>query len=183
MSPIPQKVSKVIAALRWLQRRPRITGKFIEKIIGHCVHFFLLRRELLSVFRSLYQFVQDSYLKRQRLWRSAATEAGWAASLLSISFADLRREWNPTLIATDASVSGIAVSSCCSTTSQVSTIGKVKENWRFKVKAPIAPRKKTVQHVDVSQGLDPFLDVETVKPVTLLREDLFELDEFFSRNP
>lgn len=183
VSPIPQKVSKVIAALRWLQRRPRITGKFIEKIIGHCVHFFLLRRELLSVFRRLYQFVQDSYLKRQRLWRSAATEAGWAASLLSISFADLRREWNPTLIATDASLSGIAVSSCCSTTSQVSTIGKVKENWRFKVKAPIAPRKKTVQHVDVSQGLDPFLDVETVKPVTLLREDLFELDEFFPEIP
>lgn len=183
VSPIPQKVSKVIAALRWLQRRPRITGKFIEKIIGHCVHFFLLRRELLSVFRRLYQFVQDSYLKRQRLWRSAATEAGWAASLLSISFADLRREWNPTLIATDASLSGIAVSSCCSTTSQVSTIGKVKENWRFKVKAPIAPRKKTVQHVDVSQGLDPFLDVETVKPVTRLREDLFELDEFFPEIP
>ena len=183
VSPIPQKVSKVIAALRWLHRRPRITGKFIEKIIGHCVHFFLLRRELLSVFRSLYQFVQDSYLKRQRLWRSAATEAGWAASLLSISFADLRREWNPTLIATDASLSGIAVSSCFSTTSQVSNIGKVKENWRFKVKAPIAPRKKTVQHVDFSQGLDPFTDVETVKPVTLLREDLFELDEFFPEIP
>ena len=46
-------------SLQVAQSRPRITGKSVEKLLGHAVHFMMLKRELLSCFfRSLYDFVQ-----------------------------------------------------------------------------------------------------------------------------
>lgn len=104
VTPIPAKLGKIVAALRWLSKGPKISGKFVEKIIGHCIHFMMLRRELLAIFRSMYQFVHDNYWHRRRLWPSARSEANWAASLLAVSFADLRRPWDCTVFASDASL-------------------------------------------------------------------------------
>ncbi|CAE8610344.1 unnamed protein product, partial [Polarella glacialis] len=87
--PVAEKLQKVIRAFERMSHRPRVTGKAVEKLLGHAVHF-MMRRELLSIFRSLYDFVHSSYSKRQRLWASAAKEASWAASLLLICSADLR---------------------------------------------------------------------------------------------
>ena len=124
IQPNPNKIGKVIKALEWLAARPRVSGQVVEKIIGHCVHFMLLRRELLSVFRSLYDFKFSSYTKRTRLWASAAQEARNAAALLHICFADLRRPWDDTLTVSDASLSGYAVHSLPSNASTVAMIGR-----------------------------------------------------------
>ena len=179
VSPIPAKLGKIVAALRWLSKDPKISGKFVEKIIGHCIHFMMLRRELLAIFRSLYQFVQDNYWHRRRLWPSARSEAMWAASLLAVSFADLRRPWDCTVFASDASLSGIGVCKSDFSHKEVEQIGIFKEAWRYKTRSPIAPRKATISHDDISEGLDPFLDIETVKPCSLIREDPFELNDAF----
>ena len=58
VTPIPERLQKVRLALNWLARRPWVSGKQVERLLGHCIHFMLLRRELLSIFRSLYDFVQ-----------------------------------------------------------------------------------------------------------------------------
>ena len=79
--PNPAKLGKVILCLEWLSSRPRVSGKIVERLIGHCVHFFMLRRELLSLFRSLYDFKATHLHHRTRLWTSASVEAGWAADL------------------------------------------------------------------------------------------------------
>ena len=73
-------------------KAPRSVANFVEKIIGHCIHFMMLRRELLAIW-SLYQFVHDNYWHRRRLWPWARSEANWAASLLAVPFADLGRPW------------------------------------------------------------------------------------------
>ena len=52
--PIPEKRDKIILALQWLAKRPRVSGLSLERIIGHCIHLFMLRREFLSIFRSLW---------------------------------------------------------------------------------------------------------------------------------
>lgn len=179
VTPIPSKVGKVIAMLRCLASGPRVSGKMVEKLIGHCIHFMMLRRELLSVFRSMYQFVQDCYHTRRRLWPTARAEAKWAASLLSVSFADLRRSWDTTVYTSDASLSGIGVCKSVFTAQHVDEIGRRKEIWRYKCKAPVAPRKATVSHQDDYVGLDPFADVETVKPCNLKREDPYEINDVF----
>ncbi|CAE7599810.1 kidins220 [Symbiodinium sp. CCMP2592] len=56
VTPIPDKVGRVIAAFKRLSPRPRVTGQAIEKLVGHAVHFMMLRRELLACMRSLYDF-------------------------------------------------------------------------------------------------------------------------------
>lgn len=109
--PIPKKLGLVIAAFRFLSKRPRIIGKGVEKLVGHAVHFMLLRRELLCCMRNLYDFIQFSYGRRSRLWSSAASEAGAISNLLGVCFADLRKPWSPEVTCSDASLSGIAVSS------------------------------------------------------------------------
>ena len=166
-------------ALSWPSKGPKISGKFVEKIIGHCIHSMMLRRELLAIFRSLYQFVHDNYWHRRRLWPWARSEANWAASLLAVPFADLRRPWDCTVFASNASLSGIGVCKSDISHEVIERIGNFKEAWRYKTKSPIAPRKATVSHDDITQGLDPFLDIETVKPCSLMREDPFELNDEF----
>ena len=37
--PTPAKAADVMQALRGLEARPRVSGKAVERIIGHCVHF------------------------------------------------------------------------------------------------------------------------------------------------
>eukprot|EP00439_Symbiodinium_sp_Y106_P051618 s792_g6.t2 len=58
VSPIPERLQKVILCFKWLSRRPRVTTKSMQKLLGHAVHFMMLRRELLSIPRSLYDFIQ-----------------------------------------------------------------------------------------------------------------------------
>ena len=123
---------------------------------GHCVHFFLLRREFLSIFRSLYDFKHACYDVRARLWTSAAKEASWAAAMLHVTFSDLKRPWDEKISVSDASLSGYAVRMLDSQSQQVGTIGRQREMWRYKCSEPATQaRYKALK-------LDPFKDHESV---------------------
>ena len=166
--PMKDKLMKVIATFHWLTRRPRLRGRAVEKVIGHATHFMLLRRDLLSVFRHLYDFARVNYDRRVRLWPEAAREAKWAAWLLRLCSADLRRKWDEEITSSDASLSGIAVCKRSLDVDTIKEVGKYKEVWRFKVKHPTAKPR------EVALG-DPFSDPETVKPIDVAY-DPFELD-------
>ena len=112
ITPIPERLDKILAAFRFLARRPKITGRSLERLLGHAMHICLLRRELLSIFRSLYDFIYGSYFKRQRLWKSAAREARWCSCLLKLCTVNMKRPQSSGITASDASLSGIAVCSC-----------------------------------------------------------------------
>lgn len=51
--PKPGKLELLMDAFRWLTHRPRITGRVVEKLLGHAVHLCLLRRELVGSLRGL----------------------------------------------------------------------------------------------------------------------------------
>lgn len=177
VQPIPRKLEQVRVAFEWLSRRPRVHSKVVEKLVGHAVHLMLIRRELLSLFRNLYDFVHRSSQEPCRLWRSAAREAGWVSVLLKLCSADLRTKWDPKITASDASLSGIAVCKKTVSCKQVSEIGSQKESWRFSSYTPSSnPREKTVDKRDV------FSDVDTVKPMLQTNEasvDPFQLNPEF----
>ena len=155
--PKPAKAQKVRQALLWLSRRPRVSGRHIERVVGHCIHFCMLRRELLSVFRAVYDFKVVAYEKRQRLWKSAAHECLCMAALLDVCFADLRRPWSQEVTASDASLSGTAVCSSIWRVQDVQHVGRQRELWRFRA-SDGADRAR--DHVN---KLDPFADFDTVK--------------------
>ena len=170
----------MIAAFRWLSRRPRITGKAVEKLLGHAVHFMMLKRELLSCFRSLYDFVQAKYVSRTRLWQSTAREAAWASHLLLVCHANLRRPWDDQVTASDASLSGIAVCTRQAHAEEVARLARVKETWRFKARDFVPPRETALKTVELC---DPFEDPNTVKPIHLLPEDPFTFNLNFEEIP
>lgn len=68
VAPIPFRLKKVCLALKWLSTCLKVFGKQMERLLGHCVHLILLRCKLLSIFRSLYDFIQSSYYVRRRFF-------------------------------------------------------------------------------------------------------------------
>ena len=170
--PIPEKRDRVIATLRWLSGRPRVSGRVLERVIGHCIHFFMLRRELLSIFRSVYDFKTAHYTTQKRLWRSAADECRWAANLLVICEADLKKPWSSTLTASDACLSGTATCSLELEPSEIRIMGSCRELWRFRSNDPSCKARDSVL------AMDPFKDVETVLPWHVL-EDPFRINQQF----
>ena len=159
ISPIPERLDKILAAFRFLARRPKISGRSLERLLGHAMHICLLRRELLSIFRSLYDFIYGSYFKRQRLWKSAAREAGWCSCLLKLCTVDMKRPQSSLVTASDASLSGIAVCSRELSLDQQRQISSQKESWRYKARVPVNPRQAAFSNSD------PFSDPNTVKPL------------------
>ena len=170
--PKPNKLQKVRKVLNWLAQRPRVSGKMLERIIGHCIHFCMLRRELLSVFRAVYDFKIIAYNNRQRLWKTAALECKCMASLLDLCFADLRRPWCQEVTASDASLTGTAVCSTHWGPADTHQVGRQRELWRYRA---IGGAGRARDHV---QALDPFTDHETVLPVSPIPSTSQPLDSF-----
>ncbi|CAE7708857.1 AMY1.1 [Symbiodinium sp. CCMP2592] len=178
VTPIPERLHRVVVCFQWLSRRPRVSAKAVQKLLGHAVHFMMVRRELLSTMRGLYDFVQRVGEGKHRLWSNAAREARWISNLLRVCSTDLTRPWSERVSASDASLSGIAVCLRSASLSQVSSIGKTRENWRFKGVSPESRPRMVLQ-----QPGDPFEDPSTVKPQGTYSLDPFELSENFYELP
>ena len=180
VQPIPNKLAKVRHAFKWLSKRPRVDRKIVEKLIGHAIHFMMVRRELLSLFRNLYDFVHHGPQQPCRLWRSAAREARWVSVLLSLCSANLRTPWRNTVTASDASLSGIAVCKRDMCLTEVQDIGAQHESWRFKAYDPSKnPRHNTVEQ----EKLDVFADASNVKALDVQRVDPYCFNEKFQEIP
>ena len=157
--PIALKRDKLRLVLLWLATRPKVSGKAVEGIVGHCVRIFMLRREFLSVFRVVYDFKLAHYRHPSRLRRSAAKGFRWAAALLLVCNSNLRRPWSDAATASDASLSGTVVSMLRSSSETTQARGVCREMWRFKSKDPLNRAR------DAVLKLDPFTDVLSVKPI------------------
>lgn len=173
IQPVPERLDRVVRCFAWLGKAPRISGRAIERLLGHAVHLCMFRRELLSIFRSLYDFIHSSYKVRTKLWPSAAKEARWASHLMKLCTCDLKRPWSSSITSSDASLSGIAVSRRDISTAEQALHGSYKETWRYKFKMHSKPRDHALSK------LDPFEDISTVKPVKNEMQDPFALDENF----
>ena len=171
VAPVPDRLQRVILCFRWLSRRPSVSSKAVQRLVGHAVHFMLLNRGLLSTMRGLYDFIQRSGEGRKRLWKNAAREAAWISELLRVCIADLTKPWSQKISASDASLSGIAVCTRSCSEAEARDIGRVKESWRFKGRNP-ADRPRQI----LDEPGDPFSDVATVRPLPFVHEDPFELN-------
>lgn len=175
--PIPERLDKIRKVFSWMSRRPRVSGRAVERLIGHAVHICLLRRELLSIFRTLYDFVYANYNNKTKLWATAAKEARWASELLILCSVNIRKGWSQDITSSDASLSGIAVSRRPLDVKVQKEIGSVKEIWRFKSNVEVKPRSTALVNSD------SFSDPQTVKPVKQQLTDPFALDDSFPEIP
>lgn len=130
--PTPRRRGRLAAALRWLSRYPRVCGREIERLVGHVIFVFLGNRLALSVLRHAYDFTQDSYGTRQKLWPSVAEVIAALAGLLPLIRSRMRGERSGTIWAVDACESGFAVSRKVAGAQAARDIGRWGERWRYR---------------------------------------------------
>ena len=89
--PRPERVWTLRGALRAVASGEKVTGKTLEKLMGHYVVEALDQREALSVPRAVYTFIKDSYWTSQRVWESVARELYVCAGFLPLIKGDFGR--------------------------------------------------------------------------------------------
>ena len=70
----PARLHKVRSAIQAVLSRDRVSGKLLEIVIGHATFCGLACRPLLSIFHSVYRFIQGNYYENDFLWKSARDE-------------------------------------------------------------------------------------------------------------
>ena len=95
-------------ALDVVLKRGRASSLEVECLVGHLTFAFLVRRPLLSCFRSVYDFMQGRGVEQRPLWSSVRRELEMAKGLLILSRADLTQKASPRVFAYDACPSGHA---------------------------------------------------------------------------
>ncbi|CAK0898069.1 unnamed protein product, partial [Prorocentrum cordatum] len=188
----PERSERLRQASLWLEQRPRVTGREVERYVGHLIDHLMMKRELLSILRSLYDFVRECYHVRARLWPSAAREVEQCRRLLPLMSANLRLQWSPTVFAYDACLTGMATCQTTLSSDLVKRIGSVSERWRYRMPSAISARRSALGvrsgGYEASEGpFDVFSDIETVKAPKSTSMDLikdpWELNPQFTEVP
>ncbi|CAK0877082.1 unnamed protein product, partial [Prorocentrum cordatum] len=188
----PERSERLRQASLWLEQRPRVTGGEVERYVGHLIDHLMLKRELLSILRSLYDFVRECYHVRARLWPSAAREVEQCRRLLPLMSANLRLQWSPTVFAYDACLTGMATCQTTLSSDLVKRIGSVSERWRYRMPSAISARRSALGvrsgGYEASEGpFDVFSDIETAKAPKSTSMDLikdpWELNPQFTEVP
>ena len=109
-----------------------VTGKEIERLLGHIVSAMMLKRDALCMVEKLYTFVQCSREKRQPLWPSALQEVRWVHDLLPCLTCDTTQPWADQVFMYDASPWGFGVGSAWWQPGQAATTGRLSERARFR---------------------------------------------------
>ncbi|CAK0879805.1 unnamed protein product, partial [Prorocentrum cordatum] len=165
----PRRFWKLCMGLGYLvQRRPRVTSRDVEHVIGHCTFAALCRRESLSCFSAVYSFVQQNYQRAMPLWASARREFRIFRGLLVTLVSDLDAEWSTKVVMTDACETGHASVEGEWDLSEVQSAGRWHERWRFRhtreADGGWRPRDRAARAAEVAE-----LDAH---PSVLLRQGL-----------
>ena len=146
----PQRISKVRAAFFQLSRRPRVQGRAVEKLLGHAIHVLLPRRDLLSLPRSIYDFIHQHYDLPGRLWRSAARECYHIALLLPLAFAKLDRGLCCETFMYDACLTGVAVAASPNPKDvDIRSIVDTPERHRYVCSSDLNPREAALSNYEL----------------------------------
>eukprot|EP00971_Amphidinium_carterae_P344975 6485680-Amphidinium_carterae.1 len=95
-----------------------------------------MKRCTLSVFTSVYEFV-ERYPKTMRpMWDSVRREIRWARSVIPLIFVNMRQKWGSVIYATDASEQGRGVLKREFPLEAVEKLGQTRERWRFRASLP-----------------------------------------------
>ena len=131
--PSDKRFALVRRGVRALLRLRRVSGWQVEAVLGHITFLCLMRRELLSIFHTVYRFVRESYTTFQRLWDSAREELNAFLGAMVFIEADWSQPWTPYVYASDASLRGFGVSQSVWPLQDVAAVGRVPELSRYRL--------------------------------------------------
>ena len=150
-----QRAWNLIQAFEHVAEHPT-SPDTIQRLLGHAMFFSTLNRNGMSVFRSLYDFVDKGGSTRY-LTRRESRECRIFAGLVPLLFASIRNSWSETVYCSDASPDGHGLCARDMPEHEVAAIGRWNERWRYRRLEPHdwAPRQRAL-------GRDPLVDVSTV---------------------
>ena len=151
MRPLPHRTWRVRLALQGLLNIGRITGRQLEKVIGHATFICLGRRESLCVFGETYTFIRRHYDTPHRIWKSVRRELSIFIGICPLIWRDLALPWSSTVTAVDASTWGLGAVASDFQQEEVQHLGKFSERWRFDTEQFSKPRASTFA-ADVAVG-------------------------------
>ena len=131
---------RVRGALLALASRRKISGRQVEAIIGHATFCGLVRRETLSVFSTVYPFIRKHYDMPVLPWPSVCDELRVFAGLMIMLVSSWESDWNPLVLATDASEWGYGICSRWFSPDDVAAVGRCREADRYLSEAHVAAR-------------------------------------------
>jgi hypothetical protein len=105
----PAKIVKLQSAVASLLQRGRCSGEHLSSLLGNLTWAALVRRPCLSVFQTVYRFVQVAGARVCPLWRSVRNELEAVYGLLPLMFARVGSPCFQEVVATDACTTGGAV--------------------------------------------------------------------------
>ncbi len=153
LRPLPHRVWRVRLAIQQLLRIGVACGQQLEKVIGHAAFICLGRREALSIFGETYTFIQKHYKWRHRLWSSVRRELQIFCGVLPLIWRELSMEWDPEVIAVDASNWGLGTTACNFPPQEIRELGRHSERWRFESETFRNPRA-TALGLDIGSTSD-----------------------------
>ncbi|CAK0908584.1 unnamed protein product, partial [Prorocentrum cordatum] len=151
-----RNIWRLRAAIRGALRRQLISGFLLRVLTGHITWALLLRREMLSVLRATYAFIQAAGPAAAPLWPAARQELQLIHDLLPLCTADLGAPWHGRVACADASPWGLGVVARRAPKDLVGATGRVAEKWRYKVEGGAQARARTV---GVSEETDAAADL------------------------
>lgn len=105
----PKKLNQLIHDTRQVLYNGSCTGRALAKLIGKWTWAMLLFRPALSIFDSVYRFIQTSDRLCFKLWSSVRYELECVIGIAPLLWSSLDNPWWDQVIATDASMIGQGV--------------------------------------------------------------------------
>ena len=125
------RIWRVYLAGREIARRSRVRGEVVEAWLGHTTFLMRLAPFLLSIFTSIYRFVQISRGKRYVLWPSVRAEILQACSLIWFARAHLGGKYIHDVDMGDSSGFGYALMTATWSPEEIHLASQFRERWRY----------------------------------------------------
>ena len=162
--PTRRRVWRCRLAIRAILAQGRVSGRVLEKLVGHLTFVSLLRRESLAVLSSVYAFIRRSYDAETVLWDSVRRELSMWDGLAPLIWVDLRMPWHDEVAMVDASHWGLGVVSARAPVEMVASTGRWSERWRFseqeRASVTVAAEKA------LAAAMEDEIDVRVAAPAT-----------------
>ena len=98
-----ERLWKLRLAIDELLQRKKVSGNLLEIIVGHITWTILVRRECLSLFSSVFRFIDKNQATPEALWDSVRWGLKTIRDIILLLSVNVCAKWHETVIATDSS--------------------------------------------------------------------------------
>ena len=178
VKPTPSRAWNVILAFESLLEGP-VDWVVLQRLLGHAMTICTINRYGMSIFRSLYDYVEAAPIPRP-LNKKERQEVRTFIGLVPLLVGEMKRPWSTTISCSDSSPEGYGVCQRHLEKDRVHELGSWQDRWRFKHLEPSLWRPR-----ERAQGLDVVGDPRTARASKSEGDikDMYSYNNYFPEVP